>query len=324
MNANNHYEWTEETKLKKIMSLALAYVICFVLLLQSFAANNDILVYVNGQALLTDVTPIIYNGRTLAPMRSLFEAVGAEVTWYPEESKVVANKDDTSIQLIIGDENAIINGKEILLDVQPKIVDGRTLVPLRFVSEALLMDVYWNDFANVILISNDIQDKYDSTGQFIEYRAQIAGNLPNGFGRKYTEAGKLIYEGQFSNGLRNGFGTVYWENGDKYVGSLSNDKISGSGRLIYSTLGNYEGVFSDGLKNGTGTFVWNDGDKYSGSWKNDKMDGIGTYTFKNGDRYEGAWFDNQMDGEGTYYFANGKIFKGTWNNGEQIGGGFVD
>ncbi len=310
--------------MKKIVSLVIAFVICSVLPLQSFAASSNIQVYVNGQVLVTDVAPVIDSGRTLAPMRSIFEAVGAEVTWHLEESKVVAQRGSTSIQLTIGNTRAFSNGEEVILDVPPKIVNGRTLVPLRFVSEALSMDVYWNDYANIILINDGLQNKYDSTGQFTEYKTQIKGTAPDGFGRKYDEVGNLIYEGQFSNGLRDGFGTVYWVNGDKYVGSLNNDKISGNGRLTHAGLGSYDGSFLDGLRHGTGTFVWNNGDKYSGSWKNDKMDGVGLYTFKNGDRYEGAWLDNQMHGAGIYYFANSKVFKGIWDNGKQIGGGFVD
>lgn len=92
------------------------------------------------------------NGRTLVPLRAIFEALGAEVFWNGETQTVTAKKGDTEIQLVIGGE-AYKNGQLIPLDVPAKSFNGRTLVPLRFVSEALGCQTGWNSETQTITIN---------------------------------------------------------------------------------------------------------------------------------------------------------------------------
>ncbi|MFY9174800.1 MAG: copper amine oxidase N-terminal domain-containing protein [Peptococcia bacterium] len=105
-------------------------------ILISVPAYAEISVTINGDKLSFDVPPVIENGRTLVPVRVIFEALGAEVTYNAASKTVAALKGDTVIILKIGG-GANVNGKNIDLDVPAKIVDGRTLVPLRFISESL-------------------------------------------------------------------------------------------------------------------------------------------------------------------------------------------
>ena len=106
-------------------------------------AGDAIRVVLDGQMLQFDVPPVIENDRTLVPLRVIFEALGAEgnnpiadVEWNGETQTVTAKRSDTEIKLIIGGE-AYVNGQAVELDVPAKIIEDRTLVPLRFVSEAL-------------------------------------------------------------------------------------------------------------------------------------------------------------------------------------------
>ncbi len=109
------------------------------------------IVNLNGQVLSFDVPPTIENGRVMVPMRTIFEALGAQVTWDATSWSVYATSGSTAIKLEIGGQ-AFINGTPTTLDVPAEIVDGRTLVPLRFVSEALNATVAWDGIHQTVTI----------------------------------------------------------------------------------------------------------------------------------------------------------------------------
>ncbi|ABO51609.1 copper amine oxidase domain protein [Desulforamulus reducens MI-1] len=94
-------------------------------------------VYVNYQRLYLDVAPVLDNGRTLVPMRKIFERLGADIDWNAQSQTVTATKGEVKIELTLGKTTAVVNGKNIKLDVPAKLVDGRTMVPMRFVGETL-------------------------------------------------------------------------------------------------------------------------------------------------------------------------------------------
>jgi len=95
-------------------------------------------VFIDGGRLVSEKgAPFIQDGRTLVPLRAIFEALGAEVDWNGETQTVTAVKGSVTLQLTIGSRTALKNGSEVELDVPGFIVRGFTFVPLRFVSEAL-------------------------------------------------------------------------------------------------------------------------------------------------------------------------------------------
>ncbi|MGE5379734.1 MAG: copper amine oxidase N-terminal domain-containing protein [Methylocystaceae bacterium] len=111
-------------------------------------------VILDGRQISFDVPPVIENGRTLVPLRAIFEALGATVNWDETTQTVTAAKDNTTIKLRINSTTASLNGQPAALDVPAKIMKNRTLVPLRFVSEALGTDVNWNNENQTAVISS--------------------------------------------------------------------------------------------------------------------------------------------------------------------------
>lgn len=105
---------------------------------------SQIPVYLNEQRIYFEVAPINQNGRVLVPMRKLFESLGAEVEWNGETRTVSVERGQTRVELPIGKETARINGKTVKIDVPAVIVDGRTMVPVRFISQALGAKVWWD------------------------------------------------------------------------------------------------------------------------------------------------------------------------------------
>lgn len=109
-------------------------------------------VELNGRPLALSVNPIQVASRTMVPMRSIFEALGASVQWTDSTQTVVAVRNATKVQLTIGELSALVNGQSVALDVPAMMYRGSTMVPLRFVSESLGADVRWNDATQTVSI----------------------------------------------------------------------------------------------------------------------------------------------------------------------------
>jgi len=105
--------------------------------------EKEITVIINGEIILFDVAPQIVNDRILVPVRAIFEAMGAEVSWDGDTDTVTAVKGETVVVLTIGDFNPTVNGVAVEIDQCGIIVDSRALAPLRFVGEAFGGTVEW-------------------------------------------------------------------------------------------------------------------------------------------------------------------------------------
>ncbi len=110
-------------------------------------------VYINGRKLRSDVPPIIIQGRTMVPLRGIFEALDTDVEYLAETRTITATRGTTKIQLTVDSNQAQINGQKVTLDVPPTIVNGRTLVPVRFISESTGQKVSWDEENQRVLIT---------------------------------------------------------------------------------------------------------------------------------------------------------------------------
>lgn len=116
---------------------------------------NRIAVWIDGELQQFDQPPVISNGSTLVPMRAIFEALGADVTYQGQTKSVHAAKGDTEIKLQLGSKEATVNGGRIPLSVPAQTVNNYTMVPLRFVSEALGADVKWVSETTTVIITTE-------------------------------------------------------------------------------------------------------------------------------------------------------------------------
>lgn len=120
--------------------------------IKSYYQNQGISVYVEGEKVTFDQEPLIKDGRTLVPLRKIFEALSSTVTWNAIDNSVVVAKDDTIIKFSIGSKKMSVNDKEITLDVEAQELNGRTLVPLRAIAEAMKLNVNWNSTTRIVNI----------------------------------------------------------------------------------------------------------------------------------------------------------------------------
>ena len=115
--------------------------------------EEDIRVIVNGdEVVFPDQKPAIVNDRTLVPLRAIFEALKAEVEWDDETKTVTSKKGDISVSLAIDSDRLYQNGQEKILDVPAQIMNGRTMVPVRAISEAFQCQVGWDQNTRTVTV----------------------------------------------------------------------------------------------------------------------------------------------------------------------------
>lgn len=161
----------KKSKLAGILLKILCIVLTFTFLTVgvSLAEEKPIVVLIDGIQVEFDAQPVMKNDRVMVPMRKVFEKLGAEVLWDPFFERVIVNyNEDDQIVMYINYEEIFRNGIEMKVDAAPFISEGRTYVPLRFISESLGMSVEWSDSAQTVYIVPEHKGmQYIPFGEFL-------------------------------------------------------------------------------------------------------------------------------------------------------------
>lgn len=146
-SCNNIEEFNEEnnTVEKKIHIFKLSSTIIKIWI-------NKITAFVNNKEYKLETPPIIINNRTMVPLRFIVENLGGEIYWYEEELKITILFPKKTIVMWINNTLSYVNGEKYFLESPPIIIDGRTLVPVRFIAEALGSFVFWNPIDQGVVI----------------------------------------------------------------------------------------------------------------------------------------------------------------------------
>lgn len=144
---------------KKIIAIVLTVMTAAAALGVSVLADDTIKVLINGEQItFTDVEPYIEHGRTLVPMRKIFESLGANVEWDADTRTIVSYDpvSDVSIVMQIDSNIMFVNETPIELDVPAVIVDSRTIVPVRAVAEGMNSVVNWDGNTRTVTIEKEM------------------------------------------------------------------------------------------------------------------------------------------------------------------------
>ena len=119
---------------------------------------NYTAVTMNGRPVSFDVVPAIENNRALVPFRAILEAFESEVFWDGNTQTVTAEKateshNSINLKPCVGDNKMQLNNKTVALDVPPKLIKGRTYVPIRAISEGLNAKVDWDQANKIVKIT---------------------------------------------------------------------------------------------------------------------------------------------------------------------------
>jgi len=130
------------------------------------SASTPIKVIVNGNTVVfPDVQPFTdVNGRTFVPVRFVSEELGCKVEWHSSTSTVTITRGRINVELVIGKKEITVLGVKKTMDTAAQILNGRTLVPARFVAEAFGCDVGWNSTTRTVTITDPGKDVYKVGG----------------------------------------------------------------------------------------------------------------------------------------------------------------
>lgn len=186
-------------------------------------AEENIAVLLDGNQIAFDVQPQMINDRTMVPMRAIFEALGATVEWDESTNTASAQKDDKSIIITIGSTDMYVNGEIVALDSPACVVDNRTLVPVRAISESFGLNVNWDEGTKTVKITTGPAIPYYDKDALLSYiKSEL--NIPERDSITYT-----ISEPEFKMALQE---YVVWfnfyENGEEMASAswcLSTDQF---------------------------------------------------------------------------------------------------
>lgn len=138
----------------KAIVLTIIFVFCFTF--YAFAEDNNVTVYVNNEKVEFDVNPILENGRTLVPLRGVFENLDAKVDWNKNIMQVVIKDGNNEIAMMMDKNKVMVNGEIKDIDTPTKMINSRTFAPLRFIGETLGHDVKWDGSTNSVYITKNV------------------------------------------------------------------------------------------------------------------------------------------------------------------------
>ena len=203
--------------MKKLLSVILSTAVCIgIVSVTPVSAAEDITVEIDGKVIEFDVNPEIIDGRTMVPLRKIFEEIGANVKWDNDTKTVSARKNKKTITMTIGSSDLQIDkGKTddegnpiietVTLEVPAQIVSDRTLVPARAISESFGLDVDWDENSRKVIITDE-KEKDNSWEENVgtinldDMTYEGKGIEIDGNQIKITEGGDFTLSGTLSDG----------------------------------------------------------------------------------------------------------------------------
>lgn len=181
---------------------------------------------VNGEKVEMDVDPYIKNDRTMVPMRAIFEALGASVSWDDETKTAIGVKGGLEIKIAIGGNMLYKNGEEVALDCAAEIKNGRTMVPVRAISEAFDYIVEWDNetkTVNILEPYNRLYYIYDEEGNVAGAKVGTGNYIHYEY--LYDENGNVVrvWEKQMIKNSDRLFEYTYNEKGQRISKSVCNE-----------------------------------------------------------------------------------------------------
>ncbi len=220
------------------------------------AYGQQISATVNGTSVqFPDVQPIERDGRVLVPVRGVFEQMGVNVDWEPASQAVYATGNGRSVTLYINKRTARVDDRDVPLDVPAILYAGRTMVPLRFISESMGAMVDWIPSTNTVAISTALASQPEHyPGQQPRYRdrrpREDRGSRPQPIGRSIVLAANTVIPVTLNDRLSSRdstvgdtfTATVDTRGNDNYLGLPDGTKVEGHVSAVRARSGSTPGV----------------------------------------------------------------------------------
>lgn len=301
---------------KKIMSTILIVSIAAALGGGCNAATNDIKVTYDGKEIEFDVQPIIENDRVMVPMRQIFEEFGAKVKWDSETQTITSKKKSKTITMTIGSTDMTKNEETYTFDTAPEIKEGRTLVPIRAVSDLLGLNVEWDSDSQSVIITTPPDDASENLWEENTGTIDLDNMTVTGDGISVNENIITISKG----GDFTVTGTL--EDGQIVIDTEEKAKLRLSGMSLTNTKGaaiyikNAEKAYITVTEN-TENYL-TDGEEYTSGDENEKacITARDNLEFKgNGTLTVNGNYNHGIDGSDSIEIGNGNITVNAKNDG---------
>ena len=151
--------------MKRLLSLLITVLMLITMTTGVFAENkifhddewhtyhgNFFKLKVNDKLLDCEVPPIVFNDYSVVPARDVFEELGAEVLWEAKTQTVTVNYESTKIKLVINEKTATKNGRREVMPIASKLINGKTMIPVRYVGESLGFDVGFDSATDTVWV----------------------------------------------------------------------------------------------------------------------------------------------------------------------------
>lgn len=153
--------------MKKIFVLVLACLMLFVSFSSAYAdklyyydnawhkySGNTFSLKVNGKLLSPEMPPIVFDDYSVVPARDVFSELGALVEWKGETQQIFVSTDSLTITLKINSKKALVGKNEVTMPISPKLINGKTMIPVRFVGENLGYEVTFDSSSDTVCIDD--------------------------------------------------------------------------------------------------------------------------------------------------------------------------
>lgn len=193
--------------------------------LPTFASAKVVQVFVDGDKVVFDEKPDVKESRVFVPLRGVFEKMNAKVSWNPPKEVDIETSEGDQITVTIGEKELYKNSEVIVSDVAPYIKGGRTLVPLRVISETMGCKVLWDSDNYAVLITTDGTTPVAPSGLKPEIDTTVVEGQPEVSTSSYKNAqGKTIAPKQLVDGTY-----------DNYLKELNRlNSFTGKAKVSYS------------------------------------------------------------------------------------------
>lgn len=171
----------------------------------------------------------IVQNRTLVPLRSIFEELGAGVQYNAKDKTITAKKGTTTVWLKVGSKTAKINNKAITIDAAPQVYSGSTFVPLRFIGDAFGVKTDWDPRAEAAIVTAPNKKLIVHVGEFDKASTATSLEIKKLPGEIAETVGILPVGADVKviGGVPNGYDQEDWSNADMYGWS----KVKYDGRI---------------------------------------------------------------------------------------------
>lgn len=281
------------------MKKALSIVLLILLMTVTVSAETDITISLNDELMMLEEPAVIVEGRTLIPVKFIFEPLGLDVTWNGETRTATGSKEGLKIEMDIDSTTAYVNGQAVELDVAATIINDRTYVPLRFVAESTGAIVTWHGETRHIGIEYIADQSYEELFRdiYADVNDEDGPNMP-------------VIREQYHDILEQILSLK-----EKYLGSETQIKLdlialASSGGLVLEETLTLEEIFLQ---------MHNYKLNQHQALINDLQAKYDVYSFDNGDKYYGDFYLNQMNGLGYYDFEIGGALLGQFENNMRNG-----